>query len=79
MKINHHEPENFNKKDIKSVKIEVNIPENTQNLKKYNKNVDNSGIVNGTNGAKLLAVINDLNLNEMEPEEIRVIFLFFYF
>lgn len=53
MKINHHEPENFNKKAIKSSKIEVNIPENAQKLKKYNKNVDNSGVVNGASGANL--------------------------
>ena len=53
MKINHHEPQNFKKKAIKDGKFEVNIPENTQKLKKYNKNVDNSGVVNGINGANL--------------------------
>lgn len=53
MKINQHEPQNLNKKAIKLKENEVNIAEKNKNLKKFNKNVDNSGSVNPINGANL--------------------------
>lgn len=52
MKINHHEPEIYTKK-VKNSQIIVDIPEKTQELKKYNKNVDISGKVSAVNGANL--------------------------
>lgn len=50
---NHHEIEKFNKNPINGKHIEVNIPENTVNFKKINKNVDISDKVTPINGANL--------------------------
>ncbi len=51
-KITHHE-QDFGNKNTRIKQIEIDIPKKTQELKKYNKDVDNSGIVNSTNGANL--------------------------
>lgn len=51
-KISHHE-QDFGKKNTRIKQIEIDIPEKNKELKKYNKNVDNSGIVNSKNGANL--------------------------